>query len=99
MLAWDRGISQKNEVTLGISESGARRINLALPPFRSEDTQMGNAVREISDTLWDDLAFSGFFTLVNPKYYSYVTDYSEKRVQHKDWLGIGAESLVLGKVG
>jgi TolB protein len=91
--------SQKNEVTLGISDSGARKVSLALPPFRAESSpEMEKAARILSETLWDDLNFSGFFNLVNRSYYSYVTGYSEKRVQHKDWLGIGAESLVLGKV-
>ena len=99
LLAAGRADSQKNEVTLGISESGARRISLALPPFRVESSpDLEKDARTISETLWDDLDFSGFFSLVNQKYYSYVTGYSEKRVQHKDWLGIGAESLVLGKV-
>ena len=78
-------VSQKNEVTLGISESGARRITLALPPFRPGPSPgMEKASQVISDTLRDDLAFSGFFNLVNPKYYSYVTGYSAKRVQYKD---------------
>jgi len=94
-----QAVSQKNEVTLGISESGARSITLALPPFRAESSPgMEKTSQALSDTLRDDLTFSGFFSLVNPKYYSYVTGYSEKRVQYKDWLGIGAESLVLGKV-
>ena len=91
--------SQTNEVTLGISESGARRISLALPPFRTGNSpELAKAAGTLTDTLWDDLTFSGYFNLVNPKYYSYVTGYSERNVQHKDWLGIGAESLILGKV-
>jgi TolB protein len=93
-----RVFPQKNEVTLGISESGARQVSLAVPPFRTDSSPaLEKAAAVLTDTLRDDLAFSGYFNLVNPKYYSYVTDYSEKRVQHKDWLGIGAESLVLGK--
>jgi len=99
IFAASRAVSQKNEVTLGISESGARKMSLALPPFRAESSAtMEKTARTLSDTLQDDLTFSGFFNLVNPKYYSYVSGYSEKRVMHKDWLGIGAESLVLGKV-
>jgi TolB protein len=95
-----RASSQKNEVTLGISESGARKISLAIPPFRAEGSPDPDAsARTLTQTLQDDLEFSGFFNLVNPKYYTYVTGYSEQHVQHKDWLGIGAESLVLGKVG
>jgi TolB protein len=91
---------QKNEVTLGISESGARRINLALPPFRADSSAaLSKAAQVITDTLWGDLEFSGYFNLVNKKYLSYVSGYSEKRVMHKDWLGINAESLVLGRVG
>ncbi len=94
-----RATPQKNEVTLGISESGAKRISLAVPPFRAEGSPaLQKTAETITSTLWDDLEFSGYFNLVNKKYYDYVTGYSEKRVQHKDWLGIGAESLVLGKV-
>jgi TolB protein len=90
---------QKDEVTLGISETGARRISLAVPDFRPESTQQTkDMAREMTRVLRDDLAFCGFFELVNPKHYDYVTGYSEKRVLHKDWLGIDAESVLLGKV-
>ncbi|HEV8337267.1 MAG TPA: Tol-Pal system beta propeller repeat protein TolB [Candidatus Polarisedimenticolia bacterium] len=92
-------VPQKNDVTIKISESAARKIPIAVPSFRADASPpLEKAARLVSDTLWDDLEFSGYFELVNKKSLSYVSGYSEKRVMHKDWLGVGAESLVLGKV-
>jgi len=91
---------QKNEITLGVSDVGSRRISLAVPDFRAESsTETSRAAQEMTQTLRNDLAFSGFFSLIPDKYYDYVSSNSEKGVLYKDWLGIGAESLVLGKVG
>lgn len=92
-------LSQTGGVTLEISGSAARKITLALPPFQAaSSSETSRAAQVLSETLREDLDFSGFFDLVNPRYYSYVSGYSEKRVLYKDWMGIGAESLVLGKV-
>ena len=93
------GIPQTGDIILGISETGARRIPVALPDFQpasSAGTQ--RAAGTITQTLRDDLAFSGYFSVVKPALYSDITGYSENRVLYKDWLGIGAESVVLGKV-
>ncbi len=90
---------QKNEITLGVSDVGSRRISLAVPDFRAESsTETSRAAQEMTQTLRNDLAFSGFFSLIPDKYYDYVSSNSQKGVLYKDWLGIGAESLVLGKV-
>jgi len=91
--------SQSSDVTLGISETAQRKIPLALPDFvpsSSDATQ--KAAGEITHTLRDDLDFSGYFSIVKPGLYKDVAGYSEKKVLYKDWLGIGAESVVLGKV-
>ncbi|HEU5180885.1 MAG TPA: Tol-Pal system beta propeller repeat protein TolB [Candidatus Polarisedimenticolia bacterium] len=87
------------DVVLGISETAARRIPLAIPDFQAASSSAtAKAADMITQTLRNDLDFSGFFAVVKPGLYSEVTGYSEKRVQYKDWLGIGAESVVLGKV-
>jgi hypothetical protein len=90
---------QSSDVTLGISETAARRISLALPDFApASSSETRKAAGEITKTLRDDLAFSGYFDVVKPGLYSDIIGYSEKKVLYKDWLDIGAESVVLGKV-
>ena len=93
------GIPQTGDIILGISETGARRIPVALPDFQpASSAATQRAAGTITQTLRDDLAFSGYFSVVKPALYSDITGYSENRVLYKDWLGIGAESVVLGKV-
>jgi TolB protein len=91
--------SQSDDIRLKISDSAVRQIPLALPDFQAASSSATvKAAEVITKTLRDDLAFSGFFSVVKPSLYSEVSGYSEKRVLYKDWLGIGAESVVLGKV-
>jgi len=91
--------SEPDDITVRISGSATKQIQLAVPDFQaasSAGTQ--RAADTITQTLRDDLAFSGYFDVVKPTLYADVSGYSEKRVLYKDWLGIGAESVVLGKV-
>jgi TolB protein len=60
--------------------------------------QTRKAAEEITKTLRDDLSFAGYFNIVKPALYSDLSGYSEKKVLYKQWLDIGAESVVLGKV-
>jgi TolB protein len=91
--------TQSPDVTLGISETAARRIPLALPEFvPASSPQTRKAAEEITKTLRDDLSFAGYFNIVKPALYSDLSGYSEKKVLYKQWLDIGAESVVLGKV-
>ena len=90
---------QSSDITLGISEAAARRIALALPEFvPASSPQTRKAAEEITKTLRNDLAFAGYFNVVNPALYSDVVGSSEKKVLYKEWMDIGAESVVLGKV-
>ncbi|MCI0566741.1 MAG: Tol-Pal system beta propeller repeat protein TolB [Acidobacteria bacterium] len=90
---------QSSDITLGISETAARRIPLALPDFApASSSQTRKAAEDITKTLRDDLSFSGYFNVVKPALYSDIAGYSEKKVLYKQWLDIGAESVVLGKV-
>jgi TolB protein len=90
---------QSTDITLGISETASRMIPLALPGFVPASTpQTQKAANEITETLRGDLSFSGFFNVVKPALYSDIIGYSEKKVLYKEWLEIGAESVVLGKV-
>ena len=91
-------LGQTGGVTLEITGSASRKINLAVPPFQADSGGEAQKVGQIvSKTVRDDLDFSGLFTLVDPKYYDYVTGYSEKRVLHKDWLGLSFGSIRLSR--
>lgn len=81
-------------------EGAARKVPIALPGFAapSGDGRASEAARLLREVVRDDLDFSGFFQIVPEEYHALVRG-SEKRVPYKEWLGVGAESLLLGKVG
>ncbi len=59
---------------------------------------MPEVARTIHDVVRDDLDFSGYFQIVPEEYLKLIKDTDERRVNFKEWLGIGAESLLLGRV-
>jgi TolB protein len=82
-----------------ISETGATRVNLALPEFRSMprgSVLAHRAAQTIQEVLHEDLLFSGFFEIVNPDYYRLVNSFSEADPKYREWTMIGADSLILG---
>ena len=75
-----------------VTGEGGLRIKIAVPDAMSR--QAGSAeVREIVETVRDDLDFSGVFDVVDPALYSLVPP-DDNIVRHEDWLSIGADALV-----
>ncbi|HKN46686.1 MAG TPA: hypothetical protein VJ144_01840, partial [Candidatus Polarisedimenticolia bacterium] len=86
--------------TIRIVGAARPKIPIALPPFQiaGGDPHMPEVARTIHDVVRDDLEFSGYFQIVPEEYLKLIKDADERRVNFKEWLGIGAESLLLGRV-
>jgi len=86
--------------TFRIVGQGRAKIPIALPPALTAgpDPRLAEAGRSIHDVLRDDLDFSGYFHIVPEEYLKLVPNQGDARVNFKEWLGVGAESLVLGRV-
>ncbi|MBI4161819.1 MAG: PD40 domain-containing protein, partial [Acidobacteria bacterium] len=83
-----------------ISETGATRIQLALPEFRTlprGSVLAHRAAQTVRQVLRDDLEFSGFFGTVNEEYYRLVGSFSEADPRYREWTAIGADALILGR--
>jgi len=91
---------QQPDVELVIEGTGFQRIPLAVPGFPtvSAGERSQRLAAEIQQVIWNDLEFSGYFTLVDPDLYRLVPGFSERDVRFRDWLSIGASKVFLGKL-
>ena len=70
---------------------------IALPAFAaSADSKAQDAARTIHDTIRDDLDFSGYFAIVPEEYHKLVHADPGGRINYKEWVGVGADALLLG---
>jgi len=72
---------------------GMAAIKIAVPPPFADTADDPNAA-ELLLTLRDDLAFSGFFDIVDPSLYRLVPADTLTNVRYEDWLSIGADALL-----
>jgi TolB protein len=86
--------------TIRIVGEARPKIPIAIPELRIGDG--GGEIRDISEAIRlvvrDDLDFSGYFHIVPEEYHKLIRDGGTRRVNYKEWLGIGAEALLLGRV-
>ena len=84
----------------GISDvirgSGFTKIKIAVPDPVTEPLLSAMA-REIGKTIRDDLAFSGYFDVLDPAIYPLVATSPEKQLEDK-WASLGASSVVLSQL-
>lgn len=73
-------------------EGGMKPIKIAVPPAIADGTDPNAA--ELLEALRDDLEFSGFFDIVDPSLYRLVPKDDLNKVNHEDWLSIGADAVV-----
>jgi TolB protein len=88
--------------TFHIVGAAKQKIPIALPAFLAgvgAGQKILDACGSLRDVVKADLDFSGYFQIVPDEYLKLVRDSDTVRVNFKEWLGIGAESLLLGKVG
>jgi len=75
----------------GLVEGRIAKISIAVPdPGATPDSSSS----ELSETLRDDLAFSGFFDVVDPALYSLVPPPAAGTERHEEWLSVGAGAVV-----
>mgnify|MGYP000380216921 CR=1 FL=1 len=93
------GTNRAQDVWLSISDVGAERIRIAVMPFfprvespTEEDLEMG---RKISEIIYDDLAFSPFFTLLESQFFP-QTIQDEDDIAPFQWVSMGIQAIVLG---
>ncbi len=87
-------------LTGGISETGLRRVVIAVPLFSAAAHSGARALAlEVTRTLRSDLEASGYFAVVPPKHYRLIpASAAGDEPPFPDWQGVGAESLVQGSV-
>jgi TolB protein len=96
---WTALRSQERTLTGGISETGLRRVPIALPMFSALPEAGARALaQEVTVTLRSDLEASGYFTVVPPDHYRLVPAAEGDAVRFEEWQSLGSESLVLGEV-
>lgn len=91
------------KIYIDINSPGSRRLPIAFPDFKMlEDTDASGQIPTLLyDVLAQDLAYSGFFDILDKK--SYIEDQkqirlNEREINFKDWSVIGAEGLIKGGV-
>jgi len=90
-------VPQGTTLEAGISETGLRRIPVAIPSLEAAGPS-GAVGAEITAALRSDLEASGYFLLVPPEQYRLVTASPAATIPYEGWQSIGAEALVLGSV-
>lgn len=80
-----------------ITGEGRPKIPIAIPPIdvASSNGALGDAAEVIRRVVQNDLEFSGYFFIVPEEYHALISPWSDRRGNYKEWLGIGAESLLV----
>jgi TolB protein len=83
-------------IEVDINEANFRPRPIAVPAFISEDAQLG---QEVAAIVANDLKSSGLFVALDPR--SFIERIQDTNVAPRfaDWRSIGAEALVVGRVG
>ncbi len=86
--------------TIRIEGEARRKIPIAIPKLEADgvDGRTGEIAETIRRVVRDDLDFSGYFHIVPEEYHNLIPDGGGRRINYKEWLGIGAEALLVGRV-
>ncbi len=79
-----------------ISGSGFTKIKIAIPTPACEALLQGTAI-EMAQTIRDDLAYSGYFDVIDPSLYPLTASSPETTAADK-WASLGAAAVVLGQL-
>lgn len=79
-----------------VDQANLRPRPIAIPPFFSEDPQLG---QEVAAIIAADLEGSGLFRPLDAR--SFIERINDMNIapRHADWRSVGAEALVVGRVG
>ncbi len=81
------------QITGVITESGFTRLNVALPPCKT-DTKTSQQGRQIISVVQDDLDFSGYFAIVPASLYAGM-NLGDSTMDYNAWKGMKADYLLL----
>lgn len=84
---------QDKEISGTITQSGFTRLNIAIPPCRS-DAALSTQAEEITATVSADLLFSGYFNLVDPALWAGM-NLGDAQVDFAAWQGMKADHLLM----
>ncbi len=92
-------VQAQEAVRIRISE-GIPMIPVALPAFVARDLAPEHkaVVDELSQTLWQDIAYSRVFKLVPKEQYAYIDSIDTAQIRFKDWASLQANILMVGEV-
>jgi len=95
-----RQAGQPSDLTIRIVGAARPKVPIAIPPFAAggDDSRLAEGAKALHDVVRDDLDFSGYFAIVPEDYQKLIHDASLTRINYKEWLGIGAEALLAGRV-
>jgi TolB protein len=90
------GRSQGGPIEVDVNEANLRPRPIAVPTFLSEDPRLG---QEVAGIIANDLASSGLFQPLDQR--SFIEQIRDLNTAPRfaDWRSIGAEALVVGRVG
>ena len=96
--AWAQGEPPQKPGGLSgvISGSGFTKIKIAIPDPSAEPQSQAIA-REIAQTVRDDLAYSGYFEILDPALYPLAATSPEQQLSDK-WASIGAAAVATAKL-
>ncbi len=84
--------TQAQDIRTRVTGSVAKmKVAVPDPDHTGDDPAVA---REIVETLRDDLTFSGYFLVVEPRLYRLVERPPDGSIPHEDWQSIGAEQVV-----
>lgn len=89
----------QEEVHLAISE-GMPVIPVALPEFQYTElsAQDDALLKEIYDTVWDDLQYSRVFKLIPKEHFEYISEFDPNNIIFNDWASLQAKFLLAGEL-
>lgn len=97
VLIWANAGRTQQDVEI-TTKTGVRVFNFALPELKvsAGDATLYEAAKAIRDTIWEDLVFSGYFSLIPAEHYKFIPALDEKKIKFKDWQSLQADLLFVG---
>ena len=99
LILFTSGILGQEEIKVRITE-GIPMIPIALPQFDYTDNSLvsDKIIKELYETIWNDLEYSRVFKLIPRQYFTYIGKLDHENIAFKDWDSVQARVLITGKV-
>jgi len=93
------GLPGQEEIKVRITE-GIPMIPVALPQFdyTGKSQVDDNVMKELYETIWNDLEYSRVFKLIPRQYFTYIGKLDHNNIRFRDWESVQARVLITGRV-